>query len=398
MADLTSSPTTTGEHGVSSSVSSANRIIIVLGSLILLALLALIIVVSIQSRRGPDGPRANVGPDETIGRGDLDAPPPAPPKPVADPNRIRETLREGKTYQVHLKAGINSRVEDEDWGIRAVTNLIYVGEMVLNRTIESNDGRRIVELRHFEVCRSVKLLHEVEDVEIQLGPAGHLALAALHLHFPEVGTAVIGAKEAAETVLAAGAGPVAQSAATKAFACVDSLSGKKIRITYVDGIGVESIQPVGCSLTPDERDFAFATAALSDCYLFPDIDIAPGKTWKVDGSQLVGFLDPSLRGIPHGSVTVVREADDTNDVARHANLRIQSGLIQITNSDASRHRQGTFAPKGRIRYSLDHGYVESGQLEGAITIEDVSKDHLLFKASFKLQPTITLDYSCRMLN
>jgi hypothetical protein len=34
---------------------------------------------------------------------------------------------------------------------------------------------------------------------------------------------------------------------------IDKLPGKQVRITYVDGVGVESTAPVGCALLPDEH-------------------------------------------------------------------------------------------------------------------------------------------------
>ena len=42
-----------------------------------------------------------------------------------DPNRIKETLQQGKTYAVVLKAGLESQVEDKAWGFRKVVSLAY---------------------------------------------------------------------------------------------------------------------------------------------------------------------------------------------------------------------------------------------------------------------------------
>ena len=39
----------------------------------------------------------------------------------------------------------------------------------------------------------------------------------------------------------------------------------------------------------------------------------------------------------------------------------------------------------------------SAKLHGALTIEELSQDHLLFAAVFKATPSITIDYFCEIL-
>ena len=95
-------------------------------SLLACILVALVVLIGLQViRRGSGGPAqtatpaAQPGPavadGQTVRRAEL-ADPPAVPKPVGDPDRIRETARAGKTYQVALKAGLDARVEDKAWG------------------------------------------------------------------------------------------------------------------------------------------------------------------------------------------------------------------------------------------------------------------------------------------
>ena len=162
---------------------NANPIIVILLAGILIALAVLIVAVftggsNEQSTSGGDVAVRNGG---RTTRNDLAHPPVAPNNPVGNPDRIKESLRTGKTYQAVLKAGFEARVEDKDWGVRQVITLVYEGEMLVNRTIESNDGRRIVELRHFVKCRTVKVLCNVESLSIELGPPGMLGLGALEL-------------------------------------------------------------------------------------------------------------------------------------------------------------------------------------------------------------------------
>jgi len=367
------------------SAGKANPVITVLLSGILVALIVLIVVVVRNSGPGPDETTVKPKPDENTVS-----------KPIDDPDRIKETLQEGKTYRVILKVSINSRAEDKDWGVKQVTNLAYVGEMAMNRTIEQNNGRRIVELRHFETARNVKLLSDVEDVTIELGAPGMLVLAALETFAPGAGQATLAAKPIAEAILKGGAEVLAENVAGKAFANIDSLSGKKVRITYVDGVGVEGIEAVGCTLSPDERDWIAATAVLSDYHLFPELEIEVGGTWTVDGKEFTGFIDPSLRGVTSGEITIKRTSNQPQGGKQYAELAIEDGYLSIDRSDDASKRVGTFTPRGTIHYSLTNRIVETASLTGDITIEEVSQDHLLFEASHKVQPKVNVSYSCQI--
>ncbi|HEV3167987.1 MAG TPA: hypothetical protein VGZ22_28555 [Isosphaeraceae bacterium] len=384
---------------------STSPAVIMLLAGILVALVVLILVLMTQKKApGPvpggidrgthdtgKGPPVRAG--QTITRGELNTPPQSP-RPVGDSGRIREMLLVGKTYRVVLKAGFDARVEDKAWGLKQVVNLAYATEMAIDRTIESNDGKQIVELRHFVTSRNVKLLYDVESVTVDLGLPGVLVLGALESILPGTTEVVLSVKPIAESLLGYGAHAVGQSKATKAVAHVDTLSGKKVRITYVDGVGVESTQPEGCELTTEERDFVFATATLSDCYLLPDIKCRPGTSWTVDGAQLVGFLDPSLRGAPSGEITIARDDDVQENGKQYATLQIKGGFVEVNASDDTTHRIGTFEPRGSLRYSISDGFVDRAKLTGRLVFEEVSRNHILFETSFRSRPTIKIEYTC----
>jgi hypothetical protein len=185
----------------------------------------------------------------------------------------------------------------------------------------------------------------------------------------------------------------AEQNATKAFAHVDSLSGKKVRITYSDGVGVEVIEPVGCTLTQDELDFIDGTAVLSDCYVW-DLKTAVGERWTVDGSQLSGLVDPSLRGSTSGDISFIRDPDGDEGGKPYARLRIEGGALLINTSDASTRRIGSFEPEGTLHFSFTDKIVERAKLVGRFSIEEVSTDHILFETSFRSKPTLTVEYSC----
>ena len=252
---------------------------------------------AIREKPQTAGP-ALVTPGQTVSRDDLPLPArPKKPEPIGNPERIQEVLQKGRIYEVLAKGGLAARVEDKDWGVHELTNLAFRYELPATRAIEENDGKTIVEVRQFGKIDAAKLL-TVESVTIDLGPPGALGLGLLTGIDPETGAAILSIKQVIEGILGQAAQAVADSQA-KVVWQLDSLSGKKVRITFADGVGVQSIQPIGCSLTTEERDYVFGQALLSDAYTMR-LDKKPGETWTIDGSQLVSLLDPTMRGVTKG--------------------------------------------------------------------------------------------------
>jgi len=368
---------------------NSNRVLVVLLAGILVALVVLIGV--IIAGRGGSHPGAPSG--ASLSSGDQSGKPAH--KPVGDPNRIKETLKAGRTYRATLKTGFTCRVEDEDWGIQTAANMIYEAEMAVNRKIETNDGQRVVELRHFESSRNVKLLTTVDDINFDFGVLGDLTLFALESYQPG-STAVIGTLQPLVTgMIRNSAQQVLQGQATKAVGHVDSLSGKTVRITYADGVGVQSVEPVGCTLTEQELGFLEATAVLSDCHLM-DLKINPGGTWTVDAGQLAGLIDSSLRGVPTGTISIRREQDTERSGVQTAVLQIVSGLVAVNASDNKQQRIGRLVPKGTLSYNLAENYIQDGHLQGNFLIETVSNDHILFKARMQAEPKLLVVYTCQL--
>lgn len=322
--------------------------------------------------------------------------PPAKTKPIGDPERIKEVLQTGKSYRSVLKFGLDARVEDKDWGVKQVTNIAYCAEMQVTRRIESNDGHRIVELRTFDRCRNSKLLFDVEGVSIELGSPGILILGALDYLQPGAAEAAVVAKPLAEGLLKGAAQRVVDSQATKAVAFVDSLSGKTVRLMYVDkSASVESVVPVGCELDATERAFVSETAVLADCYILPDVKSKPGASWTVDGSQFGGLFDPTMRGSPTGEIAIKRADDEIDGDKQIAKLQIERGRIELQRVDSTARRIGTFVPRGWLRYNVTDGFVQSAEMTGDMKIESVSQNHILFAASFRTEPRLQIQYSCQ---
>jgi hypothetical protein len=372
-----------------------NPVIAALLAGILLALVALVVLIAIEIFKGDRNQGAKtsiIG--EKITRDQISKPPEIP-KPIGDPDRIKDVLQQGKTYRLVLKAGIEAVVEDKAYTLKTKTNMAYMGEFVIKRHIESNDGHRIVEIRTFESCKTLKLESHVDELKLDWGLPGELTLASLEVFQPGLGLGALAAKAVVETVLKNSADLTARDKIQQ-WHQLDSLSGKTVRIVFEDGQGMVELEPVGSSLTASEKDFVYHTSVLTDYYLFPDVKVKPSKTWKVDASKISAFIDPSLRSIPSGSITVKRGEDQTKDGKQLAKLTIESGYVELDGSDASTGRVGSFSPQGDLMFNITDGFIQDAELRGSMKIEKVSKDHLLFETTMRSEPKLKVQYHCEI--
>jgi hypothetical protein len=335
--------------------------------------------------------------------------PPQPPKPVASPDRLRQNLQPGKAYVTHVKGVLDVRGTDKDWGVEEVITINYAFEADIDREIESNDGTTIVELRHFRDVRSLKVETRLEDVRIDLGPAGDVLLAGIALFQPE---AVLTAGNIIKKVDGAslkkvlfalrwiGISPeklLDLDQATKAITAIDRLTGKKVRLTYVDGKGVIKLVPVHGDLTAAERDFLLASVLASDSLIVPDVAIKVGNRWKVDGSNFANMVDPGMLARTSGEVMLERLADEVAQGKTCRHIRVIDGRILFDDSDPRVGRVGHFDPRGSSLYfSPEDQVIIRSRLKGEAKLEKFSKDHLLFEARMRQLPKLEVDYTCKV--
>jgi len=316
--------------------------------------------------------------------------PPPPPKPVANPDRVRQNLQPGKTYVTHTKGTLHVRATDKNWGIEEVVTINYAFEAQIDRAIESNDGTTIVELRHFRDLRSVKVVCKLEDVRIDLGPLGSFLI-------PQVqGTSL---KPLIAGLRWVGVSPenlAGLEEASKVFQSVDRLSGKKVRLTFVDGKGVIRVEAVKGEMTAGERDFHLASSLLSDSLIIPDVDIKIGNRWSVDGANFANLVDPSIQARVSGEVTLERAPDHIvqNKTCRH--LTVAGGRMLFDDSDSKVGQTGYFEPQGSLFFSPSDQVIIEARLKGRAKLEKFSRDHLLFETRMRRLPELDVQYKCRV--
>ena len=377
-------------------------VIVVLQAGAVLALLGLILGVLWSQTLDPGGEfavdgRPALARGQVARRTDVDGLP-ACPRPIDDPDRIKGMLPIGGTHEALLKGGFVTFARDRDFGAAKCVHLAFAFEALTRRTIESNDGRRIVEILAFERVLAAKLLSEADDLTMDLGPPGVSVFQTLDHLRPDAGTTIVPARPVAEAILAPPAEAVAGNAASRAFLQVGSLSGKRLRITYVDGIGVESIEPIGCQLTASEGAYLFHTAVLRDAYLLPSEKVPPGATWKVDGSQMVGLFGPSIRGVPQGELVVERLPTNRHEGKQYADLQIRGDELWTTFFSCGR-RCPISMLEGTFRFDRSDGRIETASIRGELpnwpVSNDLPEEHLLFRVDSWLPTILTVSYSCQ---
>lgn len=322
--------------------------------------------------------------------------PPEPPRPVANPKRFRQNLQPGKTYVTQTKGHLHAKGEDNAWGFRTSLTIAYGFEAKIDREIESNDGTTVVELRHFREVKALKILSTVDGVKLDLGPIGEAFISPVI----QSGLKQLELKPVVDYLttnnLIEGLDKKANSDLAKTFASVSSLNGKKVRLTYQDGKGVQKIEAVKGEITAEERDFHLNSVLVSDSLIIPDVDIEVGNRWEVDGSNFAGFLDPSLLSRIGGELVVERVEERDPRYRGKTRLEVVDGQLLFDDSNSTLGRNGYFKPRGRFHFSPEDQIIVEATLKGAGEIKQFSKDHLLFESRLQGRPDIEVQYQCRV--
>jgi hypothetical protein len=302
---------------------------------------------------------------------------------------------------------LHVRGEDKSWGIGKVVTINYAFEAHIDRMIESNNGTQIVELRYFRDLRSLKLDTTLEDIRLDLGGPGEAMLMGLTtaLKLPAAIAATahavdgISLNPALKALRWVGVSPESigglDDKSAKMFAQVDQLSGKKVRLTYEDGRGVQKVEAVAGEMTADERWFHFRSVLLSDSLIIPDVDIKIGNTWDVDGSNFANLIDPGLLA-QAGGVVKLKLAGDRHIVQNKTcrDIEIDSGRVTIDDLNAREGRIGHFDPHGHLYFSPEDQIIVQARLHGTAKLERFSKDHLLFESRMRRLPELEVSYTC----
>ena len=350
-------------------------------------------------------------------------------KPINQPAFLQMLRQKGKTYRSVVVGKLTGRASKSDWGIQGAAYFTYLYSLESTGKILKNDGVTIVEERSFKKV-SEELLVSKYEVGIDLGARlkGLLSVvewaggaAAVAGDPTGIGAVAAGAAntikqyDGASIPIQKGWVDAARSAGFfKDFPQVDPakfeselrmftqgtndrlLEGKTVRITFVDGQGIKTIEPVNCVLSEKERDVIIRSNFALDHYIFPDRQVSPGDDWTVDGDTFSGFLDPRLVGKAGGKLTILRTADFVDaGGAISKKLKLTNGNIVVRETGSSKAVTGELTGiKGVLTIPDALHVVTSALLSGYADYQNVSTDHLLFEAKMAVKPKFEIAYKC----
>lgn len=322
-----------------------------------------------------------------------------PVRPLGDAELVQGLRPAGRSFFILVKGGFAASAFDLDYGLPDVScqvRLAYVFELLAEGTIESNDGRRIIEVIHFETVRAVKLLSDVDQMAIDLGRPEVPLLETLAPWAPIAGNRALDPGPVIEATVRKADWHRVERAGAKAFMHTDSLSGKTVRITYRDGVGVESLEPIGCGLTLLDCHYLSSMPVLADGFLFPHRGPAESDEWDVDGGQFAWFFDPPLRAVPVGKARVRRGEDRPGGSFPDAELTLRSDSLSLPSLRPAPMHCVFSQLEATLEYGLEDKYVRTARFRAPVDIRTGAVDHLLAYVRFDPKPTMVISYHCRL--
>lgn len=326
-----------------------------------------------------------------------------PSNPV-DAERLVATYEVGKKYRSLIRFELKGRGTAQDWGIQLTSNFFYVGELQATRAIESNNGTTLVLTQTFDRAENLQIATQIENLDfLSPGPAGELTFmfadwaGSALLDLPagwskdiRTSAQLLADTQVMKNVLS----QIASDNDAKVMAFLSSLQGKRVRITYVNGKGVEKIEPLGCDLTEQERNLVFATAAASDIYVLPDLNQMK-EPWTIRAQDVLPVVDPSFDAHFTGEVSASREPDEGTGDDRKAVVGLkEGGYFELEGFDKNKNAiYGRWMPTGKLLFSYKDKIVTSATLAGSFALEQHSTNHWIFEARLSTRPTYTVTYS-----
>jgi len=313
----------------------------------------------------------------------------APDLPLpADIIRIRKA--EGNTYRTSIVGQVKGEALNKDWGFRVVTHYLYRWELLYDSEILKNDGRTIEEERRFLTAHEYRI---VSPREFHMSTGWLLTIEGVGWVFGArgVGAMVTAGETGLNKILG---GPAVEEMTVRWKP--HSIEGKKATLRLPDTMRSTDVEVSG-ELTQEDRDILRNMSLLLDARTLPKEDMKEGETWTVDASELAVALDPGLDGKVVGTLRLARLEDEEATAGVIAPLRMN---LDATLRDRGRGNavQGRFMADGEGRFNKEEGILETAELIGKATYEELSTDHLLFEARHEYRPELEIQFKCYNLS
>ena len=322
------------------------------------------------------------------------------PEPLSE-EMLVERYPVGKTIRSVGHFVMNGKGSNKSWGVRGTASFSYLSEVpVETRVVESDarTGRLVFEQTFGEVVQ----VRAVSNQTLELVPPDSLVLRTVwptadpllkrlspgYFLFRRMVEAVNHTDPGLKRTLTRTSGWLRRKGIevtgatpdTELAVQVEKLSGSKLRIVYVSGLGVTQISRLeGMPFNRDELiRLAHASTVLVDYFVFPTAKRNPGDKWDVradDVASLFALYDPQAE--IGGTISLRRDADSV--AGQVAKLALVKGTVTArSEEDGKEHRGQLTVKSGSMSIDLKSLYIRTARVQFSASTLHQSKDHLLF--------------------
>jgi hypothetical protein len=329
---------------------------------------------------------------------------PVPPKKTLPPKLSEAMLLErypvGKTVSSHGHFRIEGKGHNTAWGTKAAAAFSYSSELpVETRVIESDPakGRLVFEQTFGDVLqmcavsdRTLELVSPDSSALVWVSTADHTLsrLSAGYRQFRDVAEAINAADPGLKSVLTALSGsllragiPLQPSDQVSFAVQIEKLTGTKLKIVYVSGLGVTHIAQLegDHKFEPQELiRLAHASTVMVDHFVIPASKTAEGDSWEVKAEEvgsLIALYDPSIE--LGGSLQFHRATDI--EPGKMAQLEVIGGSVTAQSESDQRSREGRLSIRhGSVQFDLTGHFVDRAVINFSAQSLMQSRGHLLF--------------------
>ncbi len=367
------------------------------------AIVLLLVVIVFQSFSGKNENSGTVTQPAKDGVSNPQKPLDEESKPTrVDTRRLTQTYPVGKSYRTIVQASLTSHGKSKNWGIAADSSFAYIAELEVDRTIDSNDGTKMVITQVFPAAKTLTATAQIDGFHIDLSSAEKLKLEGLNLVASAVSLNPL--PPGWIPLVANSANAVLESTLVKNLITeatkdknaklirrIDSIEGKRMKVEVKNGEGLTNVIPIGSALTGEEVDLVRFMNYSCDATILPQ-DSKPGDTWTLRAADLMTLFDPSMKARSSGSVTAQRLPDQVVDGRNTARIEIVKGVVELIDTTNKDVTNATWAPRGVLTFDFKDSIITSAELDGELIIQNHSTDHIIFEASWSQQPKYKVVY------
>ena len=181
------------------------------------------------------------------------------------------------------------------------------------------------------------------------------------------------------------------------MAGIDRLSGTRVELTYVDGVGVTTVKALDGIKLPEEdlETLRSNSGPLLDYFIFPAARKNVGDSWKVRAQDVANLIRLSYRYDVTGELTLERGKDEPGG---QAILNVVAGDVSCIGrgEDAEERVDLAVEPGSYVKYSLKQLLATEAKTRFRLKSHYRSLDQFLFRATDVRDVRIEADYHAQL--